>query len=524
MGFLSKKTPGTNSKYGISVKAIQGEDSFLNWSTLARRITDGLAADWFAEYQLVSLKESIRPRTVSELFDILTPFGVREDMPESEPRRVIPNLMIEVPNFGERVQIEESKLGRLVMETLNARGVKWSFGSETVTQRDGSDVEVIDPFMGLAHWQTAFGLPVAQTFEIYLRDGREFCYWSAEQLLCTRPFEQFNEMLVNNEDDPTSPLAALSGIPDDKTGEVTFGEWSTHFYIPMLAQSLFYLVETPLPSGLFSLSRAMGYKGIDPNNLPRPRLMLIRNRAAFGLAGNEIDGAEFPACIAFGWEFSYEDSKDIEIAIETMADGLVNISSCLEDGFLNHANPESGYSWDWALFSACVLNTHYVEGGSHLGYPFWIPATFAGAIAAESREIHSKLDVATGDEQVHLAEALALDGVGYSAVCGINTMAFSVLRGHAEENEWFIDHLLDCAVRFEIENESTNALSNWGIIKFEMGDLDGAKDKFLLALAREDRYAEAEASHYMSLICEAKNNAILAEEYKRRCKAAGGYP
>jgi Tfp pilus assembly protein PilF len=100
---------------------------------------------------------------------------------------------------------------------------------------------------------------------------------------------------------------------------------------------------------------------------------------------------------------------------------------------------------------------------------------------------------------------------------------FRYLRKDLDEYEWFCDFLLDQAVRLNIPNESTNALSNWGVVKFEVGNFDEAQKKFEQALERSDQYAEAEASFYLAKIHKANGNKELADLYDAKCQAAGGY-
>ena len=529
MGIFNKKLK-VQEKYGIrSTFSIPEDmsDEARRWITLSRQITAPLAEDWFADLRPISIIENISPRTVNDgLFHLMTPFGDKENNDPDLVNKIIPGLLLEESDFGKPLKIVDSELGKSVVSVLNSLGVNWKFEIQTFQASGSEGMEIENPFRILAYWQSAFQLPILQSFEVYDRQGQEVGYWSAAQLLSTRAFEHIATMDIGSEDDEF--FTALSGEPDAKTGDLTFGEWSTQLYIPMLAQSLFYLAETPFPSGMFSLSRYLGFEKLESDKLPHPRLRLRRDEFVHGAINNhdklaQVDGTVYPVVIDFGWEFTNSDSPVIETILPVLSNGLVAISTYLEDGFLNHVDPNDGFSWDWSMLSSCVTNSQYEEGEGHYGHAFWIPGTFAGAVATDSRELHRKLDGASGEEHLRLAEALALDGIGYSAVCAINTFVFRYLKGHLNEYEQFCDFLLDQAVRLNIPNESTNALSNWGIVKFEVGNFDEAQKKFELALERTDQYAEAEASFYLAKIHAANGNKDLADLYDSKCQAAGGY-
>jgi hypothetical protein len=221
-------------------------------------------------------------------------------------------------------------------------------------------------------------------------------------------------------------ITALSGEPDAKAGELTFGEWSTQIYIPKLAQSLFYLAETPFPSGMFSLSRSLGFGNLENSKLPHPKLRIRRDQVVLGPINNhnkrdEVSAAVYPIVIDFGWEFTSTETSEIETFLPVFTEGLVAISTYLEDGFLNHVDPNDSFPWDWSMLASCVTNSQYVEGETHYGHAFWIPATFAGAVAADSMDLFERLENASGEEHLQLAQTLALDGVFYGAASAINT-------------------------------------------------------------------------------------------------------
>ena len=520
--------PNVNEKYGVRSTFLNPEgmsEEARRWVTLSREITASLAEDWFADLGPRSIIEDILPRTVNDtLFHLLTPFGDKENNDPALVQKIIPGLSVEESDFGSAVKITESKLGTSVIEALESTGIQWEF--ETSNSPNESTV-VENPFKIVALFESAFQLLVLQSFEVYEKQGNEIGYWSAPQLLSTRAVEHITELDWQIGDDGRV-ITALGGEPDVKTGELTFGEWSTQIYIPKLAQSLFYLAETPFPSGMFSLTRSLGFGNLENSKLPHPRLRMRRDQVVLGPINNhnkrdEVSAAVYPIVIDFGWEFTNTETSEIETLLPVFTEGLVAISTYLEDGFLNHVDPNDSFSWDWSMLASCVTSSQYEEGETHYGHAFWIPATFAGAVAADSMDLYERLENASGEEHLWLAQTLALDGVFYGAASAINTFVFSYLKEDFEEYESLCDFLLDQAVRLNIPNESTNALSNWGIVKFEVGNYDEAQEKFELALERADQYAEAEASFYLAKIHAANGNKELADLYNSRCQAAGGY-
>lgn len=495
-------------------------ENALRWDTLTREMTDQLALDWFSDLEPVSVLRAIEPRTVNEgLFQIITPFSNNEVPTDENVNKVIPGIIREQSEFGEPLVIKDTHLGKQTILALEKAGMTWSYEGDIE-----SPTAILNETKAVATWLSAFGLLVNQSFEIFSRNGEEFCYWSAPQLIATRAFEHIYRLELFGDGDGSDPSVALSGDPESDNLDLTFGEWSTQLYVPILAQSLFYLAETPFPSTPVSLSRHLAFSGLDIQKLPIPRLRIRRNELVSGMAilesgDSRVARSNFPVVIDFGWEFNCTSPDDILVILNNVTNGLVRISTYLEDGFLNHVDSESSFPWDFATFSACIFTAEYVEGESHLGYSSWLPATFAGAIYNYSVELLAK--VQTSDDGF-LAQKLAFDGVGLPAARGINTFVLNHLQNN-EDLEWLCDHLLDAAVRLDVPNESTTALAIWGIIKFENGSLSEAKQKFEAALDRQDRYREALASEYLSLIFELENDLELSEHFKQRCQAAGGY-
>lgn len=106
------------------------------------------------------------------------------------------------------------------------------------------------------------------------------------------------------------------------------------------------------------------------------------------------------------------------------------------------------------------------------------------------------------------------------AMC-INDIIFSYC---IRNKEWtVIEFLAQKAISLNVPNQSTNALSNLAISKYVSGDFENSKSLFIQALEREDKYAENEASYYLSKIFRREGNNEIAANYETRCANAGGY-
>lgn len=378
--------------------------------------------------------------------------------------------------------------------------------------------------MGLAQWQTYFGTNLEQTFRVFRNsEGHETCLWSANMLAATRPFEHMtvreNVNIVDGE------IYQVEITPESiAKGALTFGQWSTKIFIPQLSKSLFYLAETPFPSNaLFSFSRAMVFGEDFPNEShPRPVILNKRNSFARGAFRHEeggliASGAMLPNVIEMGWTFSATDQSQILKILGVITNGLIRIASIVEDGFLNHRTNRD-IPFDDALLSATMFDSDFVLGSDAQGLSYWVPVVRLGFVLDET---NTRMQKALGEDNVAEQVWAAFNAVGKFVPNVINTLVFGKL---IPDKEWsVIDRLLDCSVRMDLPDESTNSLSNWGIAKYMQGLFGEAIEKFELALARSDRYAEAEASYWLAKIWKQMGEPQKAEQYSARCQEAGGW-
>jgi tetratricopeptide (TPR) repeat protein len=498
----------------------------LSWSAVSRTIVEGLADQWFDSYGPVPIIESL-PRAASEdqkkAFDWFAPFLFGE-----KPVKVIPAFRKEFEDFGELQKMDESPLGKSLIATLDKLGVVWFF--ETAYPLDEkTSVERLDAHdEGIAQWTSYFGMPVQQRFRVYKdKKGVETIVWFSQVLAATRPFEHLRTRSIEVDGEKF-----LTEVDEEEVskGALTFGQWSTALFIPSLAKKLFYLAETQYPSSLFALPRTSAYSGLDEAKLPVPFLVNERRASAVGVFEDEGDSllltsTLLPNVISMGWAFRSSDHESLDIIISRISDGLVRINSYLEDGYLNCNGVDNPYQFDRVVLSASVFDSGSETQNSALGLSRWIPVIRVGFLLNDSNVRASAANEAykkTRDDKLRSEFAwIATDGAGAFVASAINTLVYVWLL---PEERWYeIDRLLDAAVRLNVKDESTNALSNWAISFYLRGDEESAIRVFREALDRQDGFAEAEASYFLALIWDSKGDKNKADIYRARCEAAGGY-
>lgn len=525
----SLKKSGGASSYGSSREPQHPEgysEDSLRWPHISRSINEGLADAWFEAYNPVPILESVPPEAAQDpkkYFNLFASFLLEDD-----GMKVVPFFRKEFQDFGEIQKLDESPLGKALISSLEQLGVIWRY--ETAYPIDEKTVvEMLDLHEeGIAQWGSYFGMPVQQRFRVY-RDsqGKETVVWFSNVLAATREFEHIRSRSFEMDD-----KIYISELEEEeiKNGALTFGQWSTEFFIPSLAKKLFYLAETDFPSNIMAFPRSSAYRDLDEESIPAPFIVNERRANAQGAFDESLgsvlaSSTLFPNVISMGWSFSSSDHESISIILTRITDALVKINSYLEDGYLNFNGPEDPYQFDRVVLSASVFDAETERLGSALGLSQWIPVVRVGFLlnetnvrgAAANDALSAKAD---GNLRAEFSW-LCNDGAGALVSSAINTYVYVWLLA---EHQWEeIDRLLDAAVRLEVKDQSTNALSNWAISFHLRGDDDTAISLFERALNREDRYAEAEASFFLARIWDSRGGSSKADDYQRRCEAAGGY-
>lgn len=526
MGLFGKKQ---STGFGQSKTLVTPEglsEGSISWESVARSAVAFQAAAWFEQYKPCHTREALPPgaldadKTMSHFFGALAGFLDGEDSP-----LMIPDLEISTSDLGEEVDLTQSELGKAIIATLKSAGVTWKYETLFPISHTESVELPEDRTTGVSQWGTYFGLPIEQMFRVFRNDkGEETCLWSSNMLAATRPFEHLTWREVRAYDTGELMVATLSEESVSK-GALTFGQWSTKIFIPQFATRLFFMAETPFPSNvLMTWGRNIAFgDDVPAEKYPRPVLINKQQSYARGAFGEEqgsflASGTIMPHVVEMGWTFSTTDQTQIQKILEVITTGLTRIATILEDGYLNYRTNDFSFPFDDVLLSATKFDVDTVPGEEALALSFWVPVVRLGILLNET---NARSHVAVNQNDVDEQYWVSLNGAGAFVPNAVNSLVYSTLIA---EQEWFtIDRLLDASVRMNVMNESTNSLTNWGIAKFKQGLVDEAIEKFELALARPDKYSEAEASYWLAEIWEQQGDATKAQAFRERCQTAGGY-
>lgn len=526
MGLFGKKQ---SKVFGQSRTLVTPEglsEGSISWESVARSAVAFQAAAWFEQYKPCHTREALpsgaldADSTMSQFFGTLAPFLDGKDSP-----LMIPGLEISTSDLGEEVDLTESELGKAIIATLKNAGVTWKFETLLPISHTESVELPNDRTTGVSQWGTYFGMPMEQMFRVFRNDkGEETCLWSSNMLAATRPFEHLTSREIRASDTGELMVATISQDAVDK-GALTFGQWSTKIFIPQFATRLFFMAETPFPSNvLMTFGRDIAFgDDVAPENYPRPVLINKQQSYARGAFSEEqgnflASGTIMPHVVEMGWTFSTTDQTQLQKILEVITTGLTRIATILEDGYLNYRTDDFSFPFDDVLLSATKFDVESVPSEQPLGLSYWVPVVRLGILLNET---NSRIHKAVGLDDVDEQYWVSLIGAGAYVPNAINSLVYGTL---IPEQEWFtIDRLLDASVRMDVKDESTNSLSNWGIAKFKEGLVYEAIEKFELALARPDKYAEDEASYWLAEIWGQQGDSAKAEAFRERCKAAGGY-
>ena len=494
------------------------------WINLNKVITDSLADSWFEDIGTVPISSFLTP---NELGDKST---LQESLPfffGEDEIRVLPNNLREFSDLGEPVILEESPLGKKLLKVLEQESITWDYTPERL------EITEFEGVLGLSlrqegrgQWGTYFGMPYDQFFKIYKNrsSGQEVLLWGADILAATRPFEHLK--VYYGYDEQTNARYMIQNDENElAAGGLTYGQQSTRIFIPVLLKKLFYLGETPFPTLNLNFPRSMAYGEDFPQALfPKPYFLNKKRSRVSGAYDQNSQGflasaAKLPSVIEAGWIIHDMSEEQLSKCVSVASNALTIILTILEDGYLNHnKNGSQSNIWDQALGSGVTLDEDCEYGVNAMGLSTWIPIPRIGIALNDT---YQRAPRALQEDIFAELEDISFNGVGPLVANCINSFVFSHLMD--TQHHYMTDRLLEAAYLMDVQGESTNALSNWGISYFKRGELENAKDKFFQALEREDNYSEAEASWWLAKIFDLEGNSKRADEFRSRCQEAGGY-
>lgn len=112
----------------------------------------------------------------------------------------------------------------------------------------------------------------------------------------------------------------------------------------------------------------------------------------------------------------------------------------------------------------------------------------------------------------------------YSRLASVNNLNTAFYSTLIPNRDWeSIDRLYKENMMFDVGDQTTNLMSNYGIALYLQGKIDDAIAQFNRALNRKDMFAEEEASWFLSLIYSERGDSDLAKFYEDKCRNSGGY-
>lgn len=518
---------------GSSEPTKKSDEEKSPWEKFTLALVDGNADRWFEDFDQVTVSESYGAELspISDGAQMLS-YAARAD------QRIVPGFELSNESKGELQNIPDSKFGQVILSYLEAKGVSMEYKTLWPISHD-AQVE-----LGVKHrlegqWGTENGTPFIQSLEIYKgEDGKLCAYWFVDLMASPVPLESFNSFEVREDDGEVSTYGF-----SQESGNWTVGQLSTKLQIPVFIKQLAYLSETPFPSTqIMSFSRDMAFKEVPQEARPVPFFCLKKNglvqgfskSLSSGLKGTSIryDGSLFPDALQFGWRFDEAAIPHLAEIMPIAVDGCTFAMTTVEDGYENYRDLDYPAPWDDVLGSPCAFMANYESRGSRLAAPQWIPNTHIGDITSRTQEIYSEVLALKDEDKDDQAKALerlnylANDGAGPYLIHGINSLIYSFMLPNLKDQPQAISEVEYFAgqnIEQRMMNQTTNAMANLGIAYFLVGDLDRSEETLLLALEQKDEFAEAEASFFLSLIYESKNDQVQADSFKKRAAAAGGY-
>ena len=504
------------------------------WPFVGRTLSNNLADSWFEEYTAKSVRESLLATETA--YDEIAESVLDASLIVKSEFNLIPQFSIDLENLGYKlVPILQSSLGVKLMEVLKVNGLTFQLETKLML----NDFEYVDiaeesAFRINLGWDTDLGTRFNQMFQIYAKDdGQEYCYWHSAVLYASRPLLPRRTCEVRSGLEASDVTKEITLTDEEiERGAITFEQWSKKIHLPWLAKTLFYLAENPLRGSFFSLPRSTAFPDLEQVLWPIPHIQ-FEKKVQLVTIGTQSDGLKTkhvaepvlaPEQFQMGWLFGDSEPDVLWKTIKPITEGLIRISSYLQDGFLNHNDFEADLNFDAVVLSGNQFESRFAESASQGAYYRWIPTTEVFSLLEDTKQAwESSSDPGKSPSQRGSIYAwIADEGIGNVEVASsINEAIFQSLI--PEKNWGAIEFYAPIALQMSVKDQSTKAMSNWGIAFYLQGKIELAITAFEIVLEREDKFAENEACFYLSKIYEKQGDLVKSEEYRKRCEAAGGY-
>ena len=504
------------------------------WPFVGRTLTNDLADSWFEEFTAKSVRNSLPAAETA--YDEKAESMLDASLIVKNEFNLIPQFSIDLENLGYNlVPILQSTLGVKLMEVLKANGITFQLETQLMLNDfeyvDIAEESALRMYLG---WDTDLGTRFNQIFQIYTKEGgQEYCYWHSAVLYASRPLLPRRTCEVRSGLEGSDATKEITLTEDEiERGVMTFEQWSTKIHLPWLAKTLFYLAENPVRGTFFSLPRSTAFPDLEQVRWPIPHIQ-IEKKVQLLTIGTQSDGLKTklvaepvlaPEQFQMGWLFGDSEPDVLWKVIHPITNGLVRISSYLQDGFLNHNDFGSDLNFDAVVLSGNQFESRFAESASQGAYYRWIPTTEVFGLLEDTKQAwESSSDPGKSPSQrASIYAWIADEGIGNVEVA--SSINEGIIQSLIPEQNWSaIEFYAPIALQMNVKDQSTKAMSNWGIAFYLQGKIELAIAAFEIVLDREDKFAENEACFYLSEIFEKQGELTKSNHYRKRCEAAGGY-
>lgn len=510
-------------------------------------------------------------------FETLASEGVNVDLIKLayENSSVVVNKRLE-QNECSPVPLDQTLIGPLLLEKLEEAGVPHRAASyqinsegypESFSELYGEDQESWPSPQRLeVLFALSSGRLLLTEIEFYKDEEGEFAYWYTDLLVSNLPMKINNRkgedwldadsykpwLLAERLQIPTS-LSNLALLAENR---LIFADGNGLVNFP---RSYFFSAEgsgqTHDPAKLVELIESENSGEDDLHRgLPAPGFSILTNNR-FKTSGYDSEGAyreaEFvaPNSIRFGWTLdslavvSRTDIRSFQAMFSRVGDCIDEGYSMFRGAFLDDEGLANPYIADYhfAFFRGeeSVLGPKGAEVtvGNLDGCQTWVPQSYAYELFQNSWDA---LDLKESKTETQKA---MMEGLGTALPHLISNFVFGVLipslttksgdfklsANHKSTLE-YIERLCGAALLLPVPSQQSNALSNSGVAHYQVGDLDTAEQRLLLALEHAAgnqhvyvNVSEAEACYILGLLATERGNLSQADDYFQRAEKSGGY-
>jgi hypothetical protein len=510
---------------GLGAAKIRFEPEFTKWSEIHSSDHDKASDVWFGENTVVPISKYLSDRgettsTLSTIRHWLTRFF------EPTEVNVPPKLIIDIDILGDPIPLDESALGKTIIAELAKQKLNWGFAPAVSDYL--SDVDLGNPDATntdeIMLWET-YDEQISSFASIKIfknKRGKETPLIFSPMLVGSRPMHHITQWWVRNS---RTNDVEFDQVPPLELGKVlNIGEWSEQIAQLPLLKRLFCEGER---EGSEVASREEVFKHLAKSELPTPVVFHKVNQRVTGTwqsdNGDLVTSSEiFPHVVFAGWKLNDSATNNIGKTLLILTAAVKRMHLILSDGYESHKTGFADTSWDLATLAPAIMLADS-DPGDRNGSGFWVPSVWAPLISAQTRGLNARShDPSISAEDRRIATEAAVNfGMGFSALSAVNTLVFSTLI--KERSFELADRILELAWLTNAPDESTNALSNWGVCFYVRNDFDTARSKFTEVLKREDHFSDSEAYVYLAEIARAEGNEALYAELRQKCEDSGGY-